>query len=369
MNKKFWATTFTLTGTIIGAGILGLPYIFAQSGFLIGLFWLIIIGLLMMFINLTLGEITLKTRKSHQLVGYAEKYLGLWGKRIMIVAVLFGIYSALLAYLIGEGQSFSKLLSPKTPPFFFGIIFWLLLTLLLKQGLSGLKKIETWGVTAIIIIITSIFMKLIPSINTQNLTTIHTQNITTPIGIIMFALFGFIAIPELREEIKEQEKLLKKAIIIGSAIPIVLYIIFSLTFVGVLGNAITEVATLSLGPIMTVLGIFTMFTSYFVLSYSLKTTFNLDLELSRKKTFILTSLVPLILYIFTEHLNITTFTSILGTGGAISVGTTAILILLMAKKAKTTKSKDKNIRMPINLPIIIILSLFFILTIISRIIS
>jgi len=52
-NKKFWATTFTLSGAIIGAGILGLPYVFAKSGFLIGLFWLIILGLVMTFINLS----------------------------------------------------------------------------------------------------------------------------------------------------------------------------------------------------------------------------------------------------------------------------------------------------------------------------
>ena len=55
MDKKFWATTFTLTGTIIGAGILGLPYVFAKSGFLVGLFWLVVLGAIMIFVNLSLG--------------------------------------------------------------------------------------------------------------------------------------------------------------------------------------------------------------------------------------------------------------------------------------------------------------------------
>jgi len=62
MNKKFWAATFTLTGTMIGAGVLGLPYVFAQSGFVIGLFWLIILGSILIFVNLSLGEITLRTK-------------------------------------------------------------------------------------------------------------------------------------------------------------------------------------------------------------------------------------------------------------------------------------------------------------------
>ena len=88
MNKKFWATTFTLTGTIIGAGILGLPYVFSKAGFFIGLLWLIILGMVMMFVNLTLGEITLRTNGRHQLSGYAEKYLGKWGKRIMFFAMM-----------------------------------------------------------------------------------------------------------------------------------------------------------------------------------------------------------------------------------------------------------------------------------------
>ena len=143
MNKKFWATTFTLTGTIIGAGILGLPYVFAQSGFLAGLFWLIVLGAVMIFVNLTLSETILRTKGKHQLSGYAEKYLGRWGKYAMFFAMLFGIYSALLAYLIGEGESLSKLLPGNINPILLGIAFWLVMTLLLREGLRGLKKIET----------------------------------------------------------------------------------------------------------------------------------------------------------------------------------------------------------------------------------
>ena len=101
MNKrrKFLSTAFTLTGTIIGAGILGLPHVFAESGFFIGLFWLIFLGVIIIFVNLYVGEVTLRTKDTHQLPGYSEKYLGLWGKRIMFLALIFGIYSALLAYI------------------------------------------------------------------------------------------------------------------------------------------------------------------------------------------------------------------------------------------------------------------------------
>ena len=207
MNKKFWATAFTLTGTIIGAGILGIPYVFAQSGFLIGFFWLIVLGTIMIFINLSLGEITLRTRGRHQLSGYAKKYLGKWGQYIMFFAMIFGIYSALSAYLLGEGESLSRLLPGNINPIFLGIAFWLIMTLLLREGLKGLKKIETWGVLAIIIIIISIFIKFFPRIQPSNLLSFNISSFTIPIGVVLFALLGFTSIPELRQEIKGKEKL------------------------------------------------------------------------------------------------------------------------------------------------------------------
>lgn len=362
MNKKFWATTFTLTGTIIGAGILGLPYIFAKSGFLVGLFWLITIGAVMLFVNLCIGEIGLRTKGRHQLSGYAEKYLGKWGKRIMFFAMIFGVYSALIAYLIGEGQSLSKLLPGNISPLILGIGFWLVMTLLIKEGLRGLKKIETWGVIAIIIIIIGIFIRFFPQIQTPGLLIWNQSNLTLPIGIIMFALLGFTSIPELREEIRGQEKLLKKAIIIGSVIPIILYILFSATFIGILGKNITQVATLSFGPFITILGIFTMLTSYFVLSFSLHDTLRYDLKTTKKTNILITSIIPLILYILITEFQLLGFSSILGIGGVISGGLTGILIIIINKRAKNTKQTNKKpgINMPINWPLIIILSIVFI---------
>ena len=361
MNKKFWATTFTLTGTIIGAGILGIPYVFAQSGFLLGLFWLVVLGAVMIFVNLSLGEVTLRTRGIHQLPGYAEKYLGPWGKYAMFFAMIFGIYSALLAYLLGEGESFARLIPGDINPIFFGIAFWVIMTLFLRDGLRGLKKIETWGVIGIIVLILGIFIKFIPEVQASNLLTINFPNFALPIGVIMFALLGFVAMPELRQEIRGQEKLFRRAVIVGTLIPIFLYILFSSIFVGILGKNVTEVATLSFGPLIIILGIFTMLTSYFVLSYSIRDTFKYDFKSSSKVNFFFTSLVPLILYLLVSKFQILGFVSILGIGGVVSGGLTGILIILMSKKAKakTRNGKKPEIQMPITLPIIIFLTLIF----------
>lgn len=371
MNKKFLSTAFTLSGTIIGAGILGLPYVFAKSGFIIGTAWLIIFGAILIILNLYLGEVTLRTNGTHQLQGYAKKYLGKTGSRIMFLAVLFGIYSALLAYLIGEGQSISQLLTgTQNYALLFSIIFWIALTLLLKEGLRGVRKIETWGVLAIIALIVGIFVWFIPKINISNLTTIDPTQSFIPIGVVMFALLGFTAIPELRREIQGQEKSLKNAIILGATIPIALYIIFSLTVVGVLGKSISEVATMSLGPVALILGIFTMFSSFFVHSFILKDFFRYDFRLSKKANFFWTSLFPLILFLAITFLKLGGFINVLGLGGAVSAGITGILILLIAHKAKQQKKPDRKpeFTIPLNKIIIIVLSALLLLGVAAELI-
>ena len=37
MDKSFFESSATLTGTVIGAGVLGIPYVIAKAGFLNGL--------------------------------------------------------------------------------------------------------------------------------------------------------------------------------------------------------------------------------------------------------------------------------------------------------------------------------------------
>jgi len=362
-KKNFLSAAFTLTGTIIGAGILGLPYVFAQSGFFAGLFWLVFLGVVMIFINLWMGEITLRTKSIHQLPGYANKYLGSKGRRLMFLSIMLGIYSALLAYLIGEGQSLSRLFFGGTDyALFFGIGFWFLMTILLHGGIQRLKSIEFWGVFLIIVAIISIFVILLPDVNSANVLSINKSGFFIPFGVVLFSLLGFASIPELRQEVDKDRKILKGSIILGVLIPIVLYILFSFVFVGTLGSNVSEVATLSFdglfGRILLLLGIFTMLTSFFVLSFSLKDYFIYDLK-KKKSILFYVSIVPLILYLLVSLFDLAGFIRVLGIGGAVSGGLAGILILLMNKKAKEKGDLKPEYSVPINWFIILLLSLIF----------
>ena len=150
----------------------------------------------------------------------------------MFFSVVFGIYSALLAYMIGEGQSLSKLFFGHLEySFYFAIAFWLFMTIFLREGLKGLKKVELYGVMIVIAIIFAMLFWYFPNINFSNLTHYNTPNFFFPFGVVLFALLGFTSIPEMRIEILGQERKFKKAIILGTLIPVILYTLFTFIFV------------------------------------------------------------------------------------------------------------------------------------------
>ena len=100
---------FIITGMTIGAGILGLPYVIARSGLAVGLVLVVLWGLVMLLLNLMLGEIAVRTEGNFQLPGFAGKYLGQWAKNLMSVIIVFSGFGALLAYIIGEGQTLAEI--------------------------------------------------------------------------------------------------------------------------------------------------------------------------------------------------------------------------------------------------------------------
>ena len=128
MNSKFYSAVATLMGCVLGAGILGIPFVVSKAGFSIGLFWIILLGLAVLLINLYMGEIILRTKGFHQLTGYAEKYLGQKGRVLMTISMMIGIYGALLAYIIGVGNSFNAMF-PYFTAFQYGLMFFVFVTM------------------------------------------------------------------------------------------------------------------------------------------------------------------------------------------------------------------------------------------------
>jgi len=361
----------TLIGTIVGAGILGIPYVVAQNGFLLGFLIIVLIGLGFLFLNLFVGEVILRTKEQHQLSGYAEKYLGPWGKRFMTFSMVVGIYGALIAYLIGEGEVLRKIFGVGSP-FLYSLLFFILCSIIIYRGIKATGKMELILVSLLILVVAVIGFFSCKIIRVENLLTFTPKTLFTLYGVVLFSFIGSASIPEMQEELGREKKKLKNSIIIGSLLPIVLYVLFSLIVVGIIGGENfsllqpnERIATIALslytnpflGMLANFLAVLTMFTSYLTLGTALLEMYHFDYKLPRAVAAAATFLVPLLISFF----NLTTFITVLGITGTISGGIDGIVIVLMYWKAKLLGKRKPEYSLPPLRVLGIILILMFLL--------
>lgn len=359
----------TITGTMVGAGILGMPYAISKSGFLVGLIFIFLLGLVSLNMNLFLGEVSLRTKGDHQLPGYAEKYLGKIGKILMIFSMLFGIYAALTAYLIAEGESLSYLFFGNfNSSFYFTLLFFVIVFIVVSFGLDVVKKQISIGVFILIALVILIALTFIPNISLENLTYSSSKftDLIFPYGVVFFSMLAYSALPELGRELKGNEKLMKKSIVIGTLIPLAIYLIFTLVILGFKGRDTPEIATFAIGNIAILIGIIGMSNAFLILSTAIKDMYHLDLKLNKITSLCLALFVPMLLFLFIYFSNAATFITFLSWSGAVSGGLTGILALFMLRNAKKQGNRKPEYSMPLPLWLIIFLVLLFTLGIITE---
>ncbi|MEW5896379.1 MAG: aromatic amino acid transport family protein [Nanoarchaeota archaeon] len=370
--------TATLMGTIIGAGVLAIPYVVAKSGFLLGLLMILFIGGAFVLLNLSTGEIVLRTKGQHQLTGYVGKYLGPWGKKLMTLSMSLGIYGALTAYLIGEGQVLKALFGG--PSIIYSLLFFALVAVIVYRGVKATGKAELIIICLLFVVVFLIGIFSFRQINPANFTTFNPAHFFLPYGVILFAFVGTAAIPELQEELENEKKKMKTALIVGSLIPIVLYIIFTVVVIGLVGLdnfellqpneriatvALSAYAHPLLGFLANIFAAFSMLTTFLALGTALTEMYAYDYRLNRKLAFALVMVVPLIIALS----GLATFIAILGFIGAVVGGLDGILIVLALWKAKKKGDRKPEYSMKYSHAYGALLVMLFVFGILYKIIS
>lgn len=343
-SHKLAIASTTLIGTTVGAGILAIPYVAAQSGILVGFLMIVLIGLAMILLNLFVGEIVLRTTEQHQLIGYIGKYLGKWGKRVMAFSLLLGFYGALTAYFIGEGEAL-KAIFHWGSPLFYSLIFFAISSFIIYHGIKAAGEVDLVLVFFVFIVTILITIFSYDKIDINNLAAINAAKFFVPYGVVFFALIGYSAVPQMQEELEDQKHKLKKAVLIGSIIPIILYIIFAVVVVGIVGLENFEVlepnqrvATVALsfyssselGLLANIFAVLAMFTSCLTIGVALVEVYQYDYFFSHAKALVLALSIPLLIVLF----NLSTFIAVIGVTGAVAGGLEGILITLAYWKAR-----------------------------------
>jgi tyrosine-specific transport protein len=357
---------FTLVGTIIGAGVLGIPYVIAKSGFWTGIFVIFAVFIITLLMYLYMGEVVLRTNGKHQLPGYAGIYLGSFGRKIMSFAMILGTYGSIIAYIFAGGKSLNNLLGGfiHIPLWGFNLIFFAALSILIYFNMNIFEDSEMAITFFLIIAVFSIFIFSAPHIAPENYQGFDLKNFFIPYGVVFFAFMGFVGVPEAAEELGKHKKSLFLALFLGILIPLIVYLVFAFSIVGMMGVNTQELGTMNieqfLGTKGFILGnlflLFSVSTSFLALSFGLKEYFIFDRKMPHLNSWALSCIIPVIIFLLLK--NWASFTQIISVNGIILGGTEAIIVVLMAYRAKILGKRKPEYSFPINLFLVILFIAF-----------
>jgi len=375
LEKKFFLALAILIGTIVGAGIFGIPYTISKSGIGPGLFYFFILGFTVTLLHLFFGEIVLRTRERYRLTGYAQKYLGKWEKILITISTFFGITGVLLAYIILGGEFLKIIFSPlfALSSFRFSLIFWLILIYFVFRGIKLIAPAEIFTNLTFFLIILIIFFLLLPKLNLENFYLVNLNYIFLPYGVIMFSLIGFTALPEMADILinSEERKSFKKIIILASTIVIILYLLFAFGVVGVSGKDTSPEALLGLKTFLgqkiitlgALIGVITLADSFLIICLYFRNTLIYDYNFPK----ILASSFAIGFPLFLFLIGFREFITVIGFVGTILGMIEGIVILLIFQKVKKLGDREPEYSLKVPQFLIYILGTIFIFGAISQI--
>jgi len=237
MNRTFGAALL-IAGCIIGTGMLGMPVVTGAAGFFPACFYFVIAWGFMVMTGLLLARVTLSfPERETNLISMAQKSLGRTGQyaTFLLFSALF--YAILVAYCIAGGRlvtDFALVLFDVEVPFqIASISLALLFYLALVYGLRSVDIVNR----CLMVGLGGAYVALVsygaPHVEFSRLgrTDWVAGFSALPVLIIAFGYHNLV--PTLAHYLNKDKKKLKTAILIGSGIPLLVYIIWEAVILGV----------------------------------------------------------------------------------------------------------------------------------------
>ncbi len=227
--------TFLIAGTMIGAGMLGIPLITGVSGFVPGVIVTSIVWFFMYCTGLLFLEVTLWMPDGSNVLSIAGRFFGKWGRFFSGGMFIFLYYCLMVAYfaagspLLAEAVSSLGLTVSGWQMFaLFGLVFGTVVAI-------GPRSINRVNIIMSIAMIAAWFT-LIGSggSEVEMLRLSYTKWPAMVMAMpVLFSAFGFHnVIPSLCTYLKRDKRALRTAVFWGSFLPLIVYIVWQWLIIG-----------------------------------------------------------------------------------------------------------------------------------------
>lgn len=222
-----------ITGSCVGAGMLGIPILTGLVGFFPSLFLLCFTAFFMTATGLLMVEVDQWFSHETNFISMTDKMLGSWGRIVCWVLYLFLFYALLMAYIAASGQHLSSFLSEASVTPWMGSLFFVLFfgvfVYLGTRPVDFLNRVLMAGkvITYVLLIVTGFFL-----IKPHLLEYVNLRFFLLPIPILITS-FGFQnMIPTLSHYLQRDVKRIKLSIIGGALFVLFFYVFWQVVALG-----------------------------------------------------------------------------------------------------------------------------------------
>lgn len=225
--------TLLIAGTSIGGGMLALPVLTSMGGFIPSLFIYFFCWLFMACTGLLLLEVSLWMKRESNIISMAQMTLGKKGTYFAWGLYLFLFYCLTLAYIVGCGALVVDLFGGSLPSWLGALIF---LTVFLPFIYAGTRITGKLNIFFMLGLGVSFSIFVILGFRNVHTELLHYRNwplslMGLPIAFTAFAYQGII--PTLVDYMHYDVKRTRKAILIGSFLPFITYVIWQWLILGI----------------------------------------------------------------------------------------------------------------------------------------
>ncbi|WFB50175.1 aromatic amino acid transporter [Vibrio coralliilyticus] len=241
-KSKVLGSTLIIAGTTIGAGMLALPLASAGIGFTTSLIIMVVLWALMAYTALLMIELHQHADASATLHTLAKQFLGQKGKWVASFSMLFLFYSLCAAYIAGGGAQFGERISQFIGVEISGmtstVIFTIVVAAVVTIGTGTVDKVNRVLFAIKLIAMAMVLTFLAPNVTESYLLSMPVEQGLVVAAIpVIFTSFGFHgSIPAIVNYLDGNTPSLRKAIIVGSSIPLIIYVFWQIVTLGVVSQ-------------------------------------------------------------------------------------------------------------------------------------
>ncbi len=228
--------TLLIAGTTIGVGMLALPVATGAAGFVPSAFTYFICWIFMLCTGLLLVEVCLWMPKDTSFISMADKILGTPGRIIFWFMYLFLFLTVMIAHVAGGGEVLRDITGIHLPDWVSAIVYTAVFAPVVYLGARSVDRLNMFLISGVAICYLAFFAVSISSVKLSLLSYSNWGKAGFALPVLFTAFTYQVIIPSLMTYMERNVKKVRLAVIFGSLIPLVVYLVWEFLILGIVPN-------------------------------------------------------------------------------------------------------------------------------------